>query len=88
MRSTHALRRAEEEDITLKEVKGALVEPDLVENYVDDVRGRSCLLLGYTKKGRPLHIVCSPRSFGLIIITNYEPKTYEWEADYKRRRRG
>jgi hypothetical protein len=46
----------------------------------------SCLILGVTVAGRPIHVQCSypPRSL-VRIITVYEPEPDQW-LDYKQRR--
>ena len=45
-----------------------------------------CLVLGFTRSGRPLHIQCSYPSRPLIkLITLYEPKPDEW-IDFSVRR--
>ena len=85
--SIHAHRQMDMRGITVGEVFEALEAPELVEDYPDDPRGHSCLLLGRTKSGRPLHMICAPSDEGLIIITVYEPSLIEWEPDFKTRRR-
>ena len=85
--SAHAHRQMDTRGITVEEVFEALRTPELVEDYPDDPRGHSCLLLGRTRSGRPLHVICAPRDEGLIIITVYEPSLIEWEPDFKTRRR-
>lgn len=74
------------EGILINDVKGVLETAELVEDCREDPRGHSCLLLGFTKARRPIHVVCSPRAEGLIIVTAYEPSLYEWETNYKTRR--
>ena len=49
---------------------------ELVEDYPEDVRGRSCLLLGYKLDDTPIHVVCSPKGDYLAVITAYIP-TFE-----------
>jgi len=85
--SRHAKFEMATEGILIDDVKEALETAELVEDYPEDPRGHSCLLLGLTKRKRPIHVVCSPRAEGLIIITVYEPSLYEWETNYKMRRR-
>jgi hypothetical protein len=78
------LRKIEAEDIEEAIYKGAIIEP-----YPDDPRGASCLVLGLTGKGRPLHVVCGRlENDEILIITAYEPNAEEWEADWKTRRKG
>ena len=33
-------------------------ECEVIEDYPDDKYGPSCLLLGFTSTGRPLHFLC------------------------------
>jgi len=47
------LRKIEAEEIEEAISNGAIIEP-----YPDDPRGASCLILGFTSKGKPLHVVC------------------------------
>lgn len=56
------------------------------ENYPDDVRGHSCLLLGYGENERPIHVVCSPKEEYLAIITVYLPYEEEWEDNFRTRK--
>lgn len=83
----HAKEEARRDGMKFREVREVLQSPILVEDYPDDPRGHSCLLLGFTRAGKPLHIVCSPKPYGLVIVTVYEPSLYEWQPDYKKRKR-
>jgi hypothetical protein len=52
---------------------------EIIEDYPDDKYGPSCLILGFTKAGRPFHLQCSYPSRPLIkIITIYEPDPDLW----------
>ena len=58
----------------------------VIEDYPGDKYSPSCLLLGYTRTGRPLHIQVSLADGESVrIITLYEPSPTEW-IDYSRRR--
>jgi hypothetical protein len=70
--------------ISPAEVQQVVMEGELIEDYPDDVRGHSCLLLG-APRGRPIHVVCSPRSDYLAIITAYVPEPRQWSPDFRRR---
>lgn len=59
---------------------------EVIEDYQDDARGRSCLMLGFADQ-RPLHIVCAPKDDYLAIITAYLPSDQEWESDYRKRKK-
>lgn len=59
---------------------------EVIENYPEDKYGPSCLLLGFTSAGRPLHVACSYPSRPLVkIITLYEPDPEEWTDNRIRR---
>jgi hypothetical protein len=84
--SRHAVDNSILRRISVQEVREALENSEVIEDYPDDKYGPSCLVLGFTRKGRPLHIQCSYPSRPLIkIVTLYEPDPYRWE-DYRIRR--
>jgi hypothetical protein len=84
----HALDRmnAEEEMITKDEVRHVILAGEIIEDYPGDARGHSCLMLAFTEKGRPVHVVCAPKEDYLGIITTYVPTEEKWEADFKTRK--
>jgi len=73
--------------ITTSEVRRVLRAGRLIEDYPEDRRGHSCLILGYGKEKRPIHVVCSPKLEFLAIITAYLPSEDEWEGDFSKRRK-
>jgi hypothetical protein len=84
--SHHAFKRAVERNISDLEIREAVEHATIIENYPDDKYAPSCLLLGFTTAGRPLHIQVSHVESDLLkIITIYEPNPEEW-YDYSRRR--
>jgi len=84
--SQHAFVRAIERNISGQEVTEAGRCVEIVESYPDDKYSPSCLLLGFTKSGRPLHMqVCYTEEDMLKIITIYEPDVFLW-LDYRMRR--
>jgi len=87
----HARREMENEPfgiITGADVLGALQAGEIIENYPDDTPYASCLVLGRTSTGRPLHIVCAPvpAERRLIIITTYQPDPARWDPALRQRR--
>jgi len=84
--SKHAVDQALLRNILVSEIREAAQAAEIIEDYPDDKYGPSCLLLGFTRTGRPLHIQCSYPSRPLLkIITVYEPNPGEW-IDYRKRR--
>ena len=72
--------------ISPAEIDAVIAAGELVEDYPEDVRGHSCLLLGAGDGGRPIHVVCSPRPDYLAVITAYIPHSDQWSADFKERK--
>ena len=72
--------------ISPAEIESAINAVELVEDYPEDVRGHSCLLLGSGDGGRPIHVVCPPNPDYLAIITAYIPHPDQWTADFKERK--
>ena len=74
--------------IKAEDIEQAIEEGVTIEDYPEDRRGPSCLILGFAGK-RPLHVVCGWLDAEEILIINaYEPDATEWENDWKTRRRG
>jgi len=78
--SKHAVDQSIWRDISVAELQQALLSAcEVIEDYPDDKYGPSCLVLGFTQAGRPLHVVCSyPSRSCLKIITLYEPDPLAW----------
>jgi len=57
--------------ISTAEVRRVIFEGEIIEDYPQDARGHSCLMLGYGEGDRALHIVCSPKDEYLAVITAY-----------------
>jgi len=84
--SRHALKRVVERNISEQEIRQAGVQANIIEDYPDDKYSPSCLLLGFTQTGRPLHLQVSLAETELVkIITTYEPTPSEW-SNYSQRR--
>ena len=77
--SKHAVDQSIVRRIALYEIREAIENSEIIEDYPDDKYGPSCLILGYTASGRPLHIQCSYPSRPLVkIVTLYEPDPELW----------
>ncbi len=86
--TSHALKRAVERNISDKEIMEAAKNLTIIEDYPDDKYSPSCLLLGFSVAGRPLHIQVSRIESDLTkIITLYEPNNSEWDDNYSTRRK-
>jgi len=84
--SRHALDRTISREISVYEIREAVRQAELLEDYPDDKYGPSCLVLGFTEASRALHLQCSYPSRSLVkIITIYEPDREEW-IEFRSRR--
>jgi hypothetical protein len=84
----HAIRQMSKPDrmISTADIRSVIKTGEIIEDYPDDTRGYSCLMLGFTDK-RPLHVVCAPKDDYLAIITAYLPSNKEWESGYRKRKK-
>ena len=55
--SKHAVDQTIVREISVMEVEeGLLGESEVIEDYPKDKYGPSCLILGFSRAGRPLHV--------------------------------
>jgi Domain of unknown function (DUF4258) len=84
--SKHAVDQSIIRRISVQEIREIFADAEVIEDYPKDKYGPSCLILGKTREGRPLHIQCSYPLRPLIkIITLYEPDPDLW-IDFRIRR--
>jgi hypothetical protein len=83
----HAIRQMSRPDrmISAQKVRRAVTKGDVIEDYPEDARGHSYLVLGLGE-GRHIHVVCAPKNDYLAIITAYLPDPAEWESDLRVRK--
>ena len=75
----HAALNVVQRGISEREIREAGAGSVAIEEYPDDKFSPSCLTLGYTSDGRPLHILVSLADANpLKVITVYEPDPSEW----------
>lgn len=75
------------EGLLVSQLEFVLLQCEVIEQYSNDPRGESCLVLGYTNDNVPVHIVCGKKSMkNLFIITVYKPIMPKW-VDPKNRNR-
>ena len=75
----HAEIERQEEEIDVDDVEACIRGGFLLEDYSEDPRGRSCLVVGYAD-GQWLHVVCGRKNESAIIITVYVPKPPYWRT--------
>jgi len=83
--TNHILERIFRRGISTEDVKCALTNGEIIEQYPTDYPFPSCLILGYSAIGEALHVVCGSNGMELWLITAYFPNPTEWTEDYKKR---
>ena len=84
--TNHVLVKMKERGIVYDDIEMAILCGKIIAQYEDDKPFPSCLILGYTRNSKPLHIVASLEGNILWIITAYFPMLDIWEDDYKTRK--
>ena len=85
--SFHAEKERCADEITISDLETAIFNGEILEDYPNDPRGPSCLVLGYVQD-RPIHIVCGYTSIKWIrVITVYIPRLPKW-IDERTRAKG
>jgi len=77
----HAENERDADQITLEEIETALLSSkgEVIEDYPNDPRGSSSLILGFTAQDQPIHILCGMKDPTLlIIVTVYRPNPDKW----------
>lgn len=86
--SNHAYDELLDDWISAKDILHDIVNAELIEDYLDAMRGPSVLLLQHDQRGA-IHTVWGiPKGFDepAILITAYRPDPDRWSADFRRRR--
>lgn len=79
----HAQQEMVADQITKKELELTLLgDLILVEDYPEDKRGHSHLILG-NGFSTPIHTCCAVKREELFIITVYRPDAARWSPDWK-----
>ena len=84
--TNHILERLFQRKIRIDDVKAVLANGEIIEQYPTDYPFPSCLMLGHSVAGLPLHVVCGSNGVELWLITAYFPNPLEWTNDFRQRR--
>jgi len=85
--TNHADEEIQNDRLSLREVLGATDAGEVIESYPTDFPFPSCLILGRTDAGEPVHAVWAfeERTGIAVLITVYRPDPNRW-IDYRVRR--
>jgi hypothetical protein len=84
--TSHALVRIFQRNIPQKDIKKALADGEIIEQYEEDYPYPSCIVLGPKRGANNLHVVCGIGDEKLWIITAYKPDREIWDESLKQRR--
>lgn len=85
--SKHAVDQSILRQIRVQEIREAIANGQIIEDYPDDKYGPSCLICGITEAQRTIHFQCSyPTRSPVKIITLYEPDPQRWNINFTQRR--
>jgi hypothetical protein len=77
--SKHAVDQSLRRRISVREMRQAIADGEMIEEYPEDKYWPSYLIFGTTTDGRPLHVQCSHPARPLVkIVTLYEPDPTRW----------
>jgi len=82
--SQHGDRERQNDNLSISEVEEALLQGRILEYYPDTGRGESCLVVGFTDDGKPIHVVCGRQRETLAIITLYIPSPPKFKNPFER----
>jgi len=85
----HVALRLRERKIKRVDVINCIQVGGIIEQYPTATPFPSCLVVGTSLNGKPLHIVCglNPGNY-CCIITAYYPDSDKWELDNQTRKAG
>jgi hypothetical protein len=81
----HAEIERKADDLTFYEIEEAILAGEILEQYPDDGRGESCLVVGFSQN-IPIHVVCGRRGDKIVIVTVYVPKPPKFVDPWTRSR--
>lgn len=82
----HAEARRRQRGISVSEMKSAIMNGEIIEDYPDAYPYPACLVFSAGASESVLHVVCGIADNTLWIITAYRPDDKQWESDFKTRK--
>ena len=84
----HADEEADADNLTFGEIYFSVINGEIIEDYPADKPYPSCLILGYTENGKPVHSVWAynEQNQWAVVITAYRPDPNLW-INWRERRK-
>lgn len=84
--SDHAAMRFRQRGLKVKDIRCAVNNGEIIEQYPEDFPFPSCLILGKAPDERYIHVVMSDEGSVSRIITAYYPDPNKWDAQFRIRK--
>lgn len=82
----HVIERCKQRDIRPRQIRAAVMNGNIIEEYPDDFPLSSCLILGYPDIDIPLHVVMASDGRQAKVVTAYYPDKDKWEQNMRIRK--
>ncbi len=82
----HASERFRQRGIKIKDIRAAVYNGEIIEQYPEDYPFPSCLIYGNDSANKPIHVCMSDEGSSSRIITAYYPDLKNWNEDLKTRK--
>ena len=82
----HAAERYRQRGIKAKDVRFAVSNGEIIEQYPEDFPFPSCLICGKDEDNNIVHVCMSDEGSASRIITAYYPDPDKWSEDFKIRK--
>jgi len=82
----HAAERFRQRGIRVKDIRNAVKNGEVIEDYPDDYPFPSCLIYGKDAVDKVIHVCMSDEGTSSRIITAYYPDPDKWNEDLKIRK--
>ncbi len=84
--TAHAAERSRQRGILSRDIRNAVENGEIIEQYPDDFPFPSCLILGKDLAGNSIHVCMSEEGTASRIITAYRPDQEKWSDDFRTRK--
>ena len=86
--TNHADEEAANDNLAFEEIYFSVIHGNIIESYLDDFPYPSCLVMGNTFSGDPIHSVWAynPSNEWAVLVTVYRPDPSRW-VNWKERRK-
>ncbi len=84
--SEHAAMRFKQRGLKMQDIREAVNNGEIIEQYPDDFPFPSCLIIGKSLDNKWIHVVMSDEGSMSRVITAYYPVPDKWSADFRTRK--